>query len=172
LEKATWYPKNTACSFGPNFRNVDPKLTKLWYMFTPIDLSKDGVQEYELVAGNVYVIGKVYVTVAGDDVTVEYKTVYGKYGNIFTKKEYLNFFTDLASVKTVVPEEIGDSKFAFGKKFSIANDLGGDKNVLMFVRNVVTFRDYVTDHVKLTRFWPNIKWRNEKRDAMLAIMDK
>lgn len=172
LEKATWYPENTVCSFGPNFRKVDPKLTKLWYMFTPIDLSKDGTQEFELVAGNVYVIGKVFVTVAGDEVTVTYKTTYGKYGHIYMKSEYLNFFPDLASVSTVVPEEIGVSNYAFGQKFSIANDLGGDTNVLMFIRNVATFRDYVTDYAKLTRFWPNIDWRVEKRDAMLAMMDQ
>jgi hypothetical protein len=54
----------------------------------------------------------VFVTVAGDDVTVTYKTVYGKYGHIYMKSEYLNFFTDLASVSTVVPEEIGEKHIA------------------------------------------------------------
>ena len=165
-----WYPNNTVCSFGPQFRDIDPNLTKLWYMFTPIDLSRDGTQTFELIGGNVYVLGHVFVTVNGDSVTVTYETVKGKYGHIYMKSEYLNFFKDLASVTTVVPEEIGEG-FKFGQTISIQNDLDGDTNVLMFVRNVATFRNFVDHDTLLRRYYKNHPSRVKLREAMLDLMD-
>lgn len=169
-KKYTWYPNNTVCSFGPQFRDVNPSLTDLWYMFTPIDLSKDGMQTFELIGGNTYVLGTVNVIVSGDKVTVNYNTAKGKYGHIYVKSEYLNFFPDLASVNTVLPEEIGEG-YSFGKEISISKDLKGDTNVLMFIRNVATFRDYVTDDAKLRRYYKNYPSRKVLRDKMLAMMD-
>ncbi len=171
LEKEiVWYPNNTVCSFGPQFRDIDPGLTDLWYMFTPVDVSHDGTQTFELVGGSVYVLGQVSVTVAGDSVTVNYSTIKGKHGNIYMKSEYLNFFPDLASVKTVVPGELGEG-FRFGQTISIQKDLGGDTNVLMFVRNVATFCNFADKDTLLRRFYKNLPGRVELRDAMLAMMD-
>jgi hypothetical protein len=80
------------------------------------------------------------------------------------------FFPDLASVNTVLPEEIGEG-YSFGKEISISKDLKGDTNVLMFIRNVATFRDYVTDDAKLRRYYKNYPSRKVLRDEMLAMMD-
>lgn len=168
--RIVWYPNNTVCSFGPQFRDIDPAMTDLWYMFTPIDLSKDGTQTFELIAGNMYVLGQAAVTVSGDSVTVTYATVKGKNGHVYMKSEYLNFFPDLQSVTTVVPEEIGPG-FAFGKPISIEKDLKGDTNVLMFIRNVATFRNYVTNDTILRRYYKNYPSRKELRDEMLGLMD-
>ncbi len=165
-----WYPNNTVCSFGPQFREVDPGLTDLWYMFTPVDLSRDGTQTFELVGGSVYVLGTVSVTVSGDSVTVTYSTVKGENGHIYTKSEYLNIFKDFKSVTTVVPEELGEG-FRFGQEISIQKDLGGDTNVLMFVRNVATFRNFVTEKILLRRYYNNYPGRVKLRDAMLKMMD-
>ena len=169
-KEIVWYPDNTVCSFGPQFRDAAPGLTDLWYMFTPVDLSRDGTQTFELVGGNMYVLGQVSLTVAGDSVTVNYSTVKGKNGHIYMKSEYLNFFRDLKSVTTVVPEELGEG-FRFGEAISIQKDLGADKNVLMFVRNVATFRNFVTDEILLRRFYKNYPSRVTIRDAMLELMD-
>jgi hypothetical protein len=170
-KEIVWYPNNTVCSFGPQFRDVDPSLTDLWYMFTPVDLSHDGTQTFELVGGNMYVLGQVSLTVAGDSVTVTYNTVKGKNGHIYTKSEYLNFFKDFNSVTTVVPEELGEG-FRFGEAISIQKDLGGDTNVLMFIRNVATFRNFVTNDILLKRFYKNYPSRVTLRNAMLELMDK
>jgi hypothetical protein len=169
-QEIIWYPNNTVCSFGPQFRDAKPGLTDLWYMFTPVDLSHDGTQTFELVGGNMYVLGQAAITVSGDSVTVNYSTVKGKYGHIYVKSEYLNFFPDLDSVKTVVPEENGEG-FRFGQTISIQKDLGGDTNVLMFIRNVATYRNLVDDSTLLRRFYKNLPGRVQLRDEMLAMMD-
>ena len=117
-----------------------------------------------------YVLGQAAVTVSGDSVTVAYATVKGKNGHVYMKNEYLNFFPDLQSVTTVVPEEIGPG-FAFGKTISIGKDLKGDTNVLMFIRNVATFRNYVTNDTILRRYYKNYPNRKELREEMLGKMD-
>ena len=172
VEKATWYPNNTACSFGPAFRDVRPALTDKWYLFTPIDLTKQGRQTFEYVASNMYVIGEVYVDVNGDAVRVTYHNYYADQGgNTETLTEFFTFFPDLKSVKDVNPETMDDLGFRFGQEISIAEDLDGDTNVLLFVRNQVTYCDYVTNSHKLTRFWPNLPERKALRQQMQAMMD-
>lgn len=172
VEKGTWYPENTACSFGPAFRDVRPALTSKWYLFTPIDLTVQGRQTFEYIASNLYLIGEVYVDVYGDSVRVTYHNFYDGYGgNTQTLTEFFTFFHDLKSVANVEPETMGDPGFLFGQEISIQEDLDGDTNVLLFIRNRVTYRDYVTDSHKLTRFWPNLKERRDLRSQMLAMMD-
>ena len=168
--KTSWYPQNTLCSFGPQFRDIDSGLTDKWYMFTPVNLSQDGTQTFELIASNMYVIGSVQVVVSGDSVTVTYTTAQGRYGHVYMKSEYLNFFPDLKSVTTVEPEKLG-SGFTFGQAISIQNDLGGDNNVLMFIRNVATYRNSVRNGVSLTRYYKTDAKHTALRDAMLALMD-
>ncbi len=173
VEKGTWYSNNTACSFGPAFRDVRPSLTDKWYTFTPVDLSKQGRQTFEYVASNKYVIGEVFVDVAGDEVTVNYHNFYdAQDGQTKTLTEYVTFYRDLASVKNVNPETTDQLGFRFGQTLSIANDLEGDTNVLLYIRNEVTYCDYVNYSHKLTRFWPNLPERKALREQMLAIMDK
>ena len=173
VEKGTWYSNNTACSFGPAFRDVVPGLTDKWYLFTPIDLTRQGRQTFEYVASNMYLIGEVYVDVNGDNVQVTYYNFYDdKGGNTETLTEYFTFFPDIDSVTDVKPETMDDLGFRFGQNISIAEDLNGDTNVLLFVRNRVTYRDYVTDSHKLTRFWPNLSERKALRQQMMAMMDR
>jgi len=173
VEKGTWYPKNTACSFGPAFRDVRPSLTDKWYTFTPVDLSRQGRQTFEYVASNVYITGEVHVDVAGDSVTVTYHNFYeDKEGSTKTLTEFLTFFHDLKSVSNVEPETMQELGYRFGEPISIEKDLAGDTNVLLFIRNQVTYCDYVTNTHKLTRFWPNLPERKALREQMQAMMDK
>ncbi len=173
VEQGVWYPENTACSFGPAFRDVRPALTSKWYLFTPIDLTIQGRQTFEYIASNLYLIGEVYVDVYGDSVRVTYHNFYDGYGgNTTTLTEFYTFFHDLKSVTNVEPETMGDPGFCFGQEISIAEDLDGDTNVLLFVRNRVTYRDYVTDSHKLTRFWPNLKERRDLRNQMMDMMNR
>ena len=169
VEKGTWYSDNTACSFGPYFREERPRLTDKWYTFTPVDLSKQGRQTFEYIASNMYLIGEVYVDVNGDRVSVSYENFYAdKGGNTKTLSEYFTFFHDLDAVTDVNPETMQDPGFRFGQSISIEKDLAGDTDVLLFVRNRVTYRDYVNGSHKLTRFWPNLPERVALRDQMRA----
>lgn len=161
--EGVYYANNTVCSFGPHFRNLTPDLTKKWYMFTALDLSQNGVQEYELVAGNMFVVGRVYVTVDGDNVTVSYK--YNN-GEIYNHGDFFTIFPDYKSVTTVEPSEI-ENAMEYDKTYSIANDLNGDKEVLLFICNVVTFRD---DNPSIVRFWENIPERKALRESMLEAI--
>ena len=173
VEKGTWYPKNTACSFGPAFRDVRPSLTDKWYTFTPVDLTRQGRQTFEYVASNVNVLGEVYVDVAGDSVTVTYRNFHEEERECNTKtlSEFLTFFHDLKSVADVEPETMDDLGFRFGDTISIEKDLEGDTNVLLFIRNQVTYCNYTDNIHKLTRFWPNLPERKALREQMLAMMD-
>jgi len=164
IPKATYYPHNTVCSFGPHFRDVTPSLTDDWYMFTALDLSQNGVQTYEMVAGNVFIVGTVTITVDGDEVTVHYEYVNDK---IMEEDSFFTFFNDYDSITTVNPNEL--ATWEYDKTYSIANDLGGDTSVLLFTCNEVTFRD---DNPGIVRFWENIEWRKALRDQMLTMIGK
>ena len=172
IEKGTWYYNNTACAFGPAFRDVNPALTDKWYTFAPVDLTVQGRQEFEYIASNRYVIGRVYLFVDGDSVTVTYRNDYdGKGGRTQTKEEFFTFFPDLSSVTQVEPEMLTKQAFAFGVPLSIEKDLGGDTRVLLYVRNRVTYCDHVTDTQTLRRYWPNLPERKELRESMLRLME-
>lgn len=159
---APWMWQNTVCSFGPHFRNIDPELTDKWYMFSAIDLSQDGVQTYELVAGGRYKIGNVTITVNGDEVTVDYDYFNDLY--IYNQGEFFTFFPDFDSITTVDPAEL--TAMEYGKTYSIANDLNGDTNVLLYICNMVNFQ---TDIDGIERFYENIPWRKELRQSMLEL---
>ena len=178
VEKSTWYSNNTACSFGPAFKSdeiqrIKPGITDKWYLFTPIDLTIQGRQTFDYIASNTYVIGQVYVDVSGDIVTVTYHNYYAQAsGNTETVSEFFTFFPDIFGVTEVEPEDMLDKGYAFGQPISINNDLNGDTNVLLFVRNRVTYCDYVNSTHKLERYWPNLPERITLRNNMLDMMDK
>ncbi len=172
------YSNNTATSFGPHFRDVTPGLTKLWYMFTPLNLSVQGRQTYELVGSNMYVIGEVYVDVYGDTVTVTYHNYYdGKGGNTNTRQEFLGIYNSYNDVQ--LPNDVPvksyinpPTKFYFGVPFSIQYDLGGDTNVIMLVRNVVDYWRFPRpENTEFRRFWENNAERKALRESMLNFMD-
>lgn len=160
----SYYPHNTVCTFGPHFRDVSPELTDKWYMFTPVDLSQDGMQTHILVGGGAYIIGYLNIYVSGDSVTVYYQ--YFNDG-IQAEQEFFTFFHDYASITTVTPEEI-DPLFSYGTPISIANDLNGDTTLILFARNVVTFRN---DNPLIIRFWENTPDFKAQREQMLTLLD-
>jgi len=166
-----YYPRNTVSSFGPQFRVIDPKLTKQWYMFTPIDLSQQGRQVFTLVASNMYEVGEVYVDVYGDMVSVTYRYFYdGETDKVKRVDDFLHFFPDFNAVTDVDPANI-KSPFAFGQPFSISGQLGGDTNVLMFVRNRLSYYRFPMPTVQFARNYPKSEPRMAERGYMLGMMD-
>lgn len=166
------FPRNNVCSFGPQFRVLAPQLTKDWYMFTPIDLSLQGRQTFELVGGNMYNVGELYVDVYGDTVNVTYKYHFldEAHNKLKPLSEYLYFFPSFDAVKSTKPED-NPSPFAFGLPFSIANQLGGDTNVLMFVRNQESFYRFPAPKVEMRRNYPSNEVNRALRQQMLDLMD-
>lgn len=122
-----------ACSIGPHFRDVSD-VTDKWYMFTPIDLSVDGIQTFDLIGGDMHVIGQVNVLVENGEVTVTYELA-NKW--IKVKSEFLTFFGSLDDVNTVDSIEL--TGYAFGEPVSIADELGGDTKVLLYIHNGVVY---------------------------------
>ena len=64
---------NNIRSVGPRFRDITPELTDKWFRFTPVDLSQDGLQMFDMISGDHYLVGTVAVLVEGDKVKVSYK---------------------------------------------------------------------------------------------------
>ena len=168
----SYLPNNTVSSFGPQFRVVNPRYTKKWYMFTPIDLSVQGRQAFTLVASNMYEVGEVYVDVFGDTVNVSYTYYYAsdEYTKMEPRKEFITFYNDFAQALNH-DLDTGETRFAFGRPFSIANQLDGDTNVLMFIRNNLTYYHFPTPTAQLIRNYPNSDARKAERGGMLALMD-
>lgn len=167
----SYLPRNTVSSFGPQFRVISPDYTKKWYMFTPIDLSKQGRQTFTLVGSNMYEVGEVYVDAYDDTVNVSYSYYYqGESKKIEPVKDFITFYKDYAEALQNDPDTT-NTAFAFNQPFSIANQLGGDKNVLMFIRNNLTYYRYPMPTVGLRRNYPNSGARQNERGGMLALMD-
>lgn len=139
--QVSWYPHNTVCVAGVEFRDVRPELTNKWYNFAAIDLSEDGVQVFDLVASNMYVIGTATVTKTGDEVTVDWALSHQGTtdGNFQLENEFLTIFSDLDAVTEVEPSKFEGVTYEFGKPISIANDLNGDTNVLLYICNQATY---------------------------------
>ncbi len=138
------WPNNTACSLGPRFRDEDPALTDKWYMYTPVDLTQDGVKTYPLIASNVYIIGSVSVTVEDGNATVAYTLATKK---IKVKEEFLTFLPGLEGLDTVEPEEMADRGFKLNEPFPVNEKLKDAGGTLMFLRLVIDY-DIYADGVK------------------------
>ena len=133
---------NNIRSVGPRFCDITPELTDKWFRFTPVDLSQDGLQMFDMISGDHYLVGTVAVLVKGDKVKVSYKY---SIPNVTEKDEYtyFTFFPDYDSVTTVEPERI-ENRFEYDVEYSIANDLGGDTDVLLYMCNKAMHTDEYT----------------------------
>lgn len=133
---------NNIRSVGPRFCDISPELTDKWFRFTPVDLSQDGLQMFDMISGDHYLVGTVAVLVKGDKVKVSYKY---SIPNVTEKDEYtyFTFFPDYDSVTTVEPEKI-ENRFEYDVEYSIANDLGGDTDVLLYMCNKAMHTDEYT----------------------------
>ena len=160
------YDQNTICSFGPQFREVSPRMTDLWYMFTPLDLSREGTQTFDLIAGNMFVVGKVTVTVKNGRFQVDYQYNNSKFE---IGREYFNIFLDYDSIEEDNLENLhAQKRFSYGRAYSIADKLEGDTDVILFVCNTATFQK--TSGV--TKYYSNNPDRVDMRETMLDMIGK
>ncbi len=134
------YFHNTACVKGIRFRDIDANITDKWYMFAPIDLSVDGEQVFDLVAGNMHTIGTVRVLVKEGTVTITYDLANAR--EITVKSEFVTLLPSIADAANADIEKM--TQFVFGEPISIADDLGGDTKVLLYVLNNVVYEESTT----------------------------
>ena len=158
--QGNWYPDNTANVFGPEVEGS-------WQTFAAVDLSVQGEQTFDLVAAGSWKIGTVTVTVDGDTVTVDYYmtedvNTRDEWDVINVDAEYVNIFADAASI-----DMNAESAFAFGEPISIANDLGGDTIVCLYIKNQVDYPDFSP---YVSRFWPNAPVNKAIVEAMNALL--
>lgn len=130
---------NTACALGQRFRDTDPALTDKWYMFTPVDLSAEGVQSFPLIAANMHYIGDVQVTVQGGSANIGYTLNSGK---IKVKEEFLTFFSGLDAVTTVLPEEMPEPGVTMRVDIPVKDILGESAKGLLYLRLVIDYDIY------------------------------
>lgn len=130
------YKDNTMCVVGLPLRELYPNLTDKWYHILPVDLTQEGVFQYQLAAGNMYYIGICEVTIGDGKVTVDYGVPYGQ---IDIGRQCLAWFTDISEI---TPEFLDDprSSFRFGTPVDIQEDLQGKDTALLFICNRVTYR--------------------------------
>ena len=165
VPKEKIYYNNTVCAFGPQIREVSPNLTREWYMFTPIDLSQEGTQRFELIGGGMYVVGEVLVTVKDGRVTVEYEYASR---DIEAGRDYFTFFPDLESIKRTDMDHF-QKRYLYGKSYSIEEKLGGDTDVILFVCNTATFEKTSRG---VSRYYETNEEREQLRDQMLDMIGK
>jgi len=130
----------TLCSEGIRFRDLENPVTDYWYMFTPIDLSVDGEQTYDLIAGNIHKIGTVTVLVKEGTVTVTYKLINRR--DIMVFEEFMTFLPTLADVTELDFENM--TGYEYGEAISIQEQLGGDTKVLLVMRNLATYTEGIS----------------------------
>ncbi|MBQ8201144.1 MAG: hypothetical protein IJZ74_05190 [Clostridia bacterium] len=160
LSTKAWYPDNTACVFGP-------QMADSWKTYAVVDLTVEGTQELKLVGAGAWELGKVFVTVAGDEVTVDYLmhedvVTTDVNDDINVDAEYVNVYADVESMDIKA-----ESTFAFGTPFSIANDLAGDTTVVLYVQLQV---DYPSHSPFVYRFWPNMPANKAIVEAMNGLL--
>ncbi len=147
-----FFPHNTMGVSGLSLRDLYPSLTRKWYNVAPVDLTKDGQYTFPLVASNMYLVGEVTVTVAGDEVTVAYVTVNDK-DSFIVEDETLMLFT---SVDQITADFLNApaSDMAFGVPVSRSADLNNADTALLFVCNHVSYAVPFWNGLILQRYWP------------------
>jgi hypothetical protein len=116
----------------------------------------------------------VYVDVNQDTVIVSYILFDEGMSGFTTERisEFITFYNSYADVGIVEPEDMPEpSIYAFNQPISILNHFGGDTNVLMFIRNRITYFRFPTPRTEYTRFWENKDEYKSRRENMLLFMD-
>ena len=130
---ATMMNQNTAGVEGLYLREYDLAVTD-WYMFAPIDLTKDGVSTYRLIASNMLVIGTVIARVENGALTVSYELADDTLS--FTD-EFITFLSDPSEASATGYERM--KNYAFEVPVSIADELGGADTCCMLIINHLNY---------------------------------
>ncbi len=155
------YNLNTACSEGFCFRDLFR--VREWYMFTPLDVSRDGVYPLRFIASNMYQIGTVYVTVKGGQICVTYQLADP---SLKFSDEFITFLPGLEAFRGADPAHYRN--YAFGIWYDL-DDLGcGDGLAFLFIRNRI---NYEKDTPGLVMFGTEQPTHKETLRRLLWMLD-
>ncbi len=151
---------------GPLFLSFDPDLTKKMLMFTPMDLSVDGITTIPLIGNEKQVVGEAKVTVQSGMVIVTYLVVNGV--RVDERNEFFTFFPDIRTVPSVEPRKLQDVKLKFGIPYNISSWLNSDPKVLLYINSPVSYNKNLAG---LTAFSFQDEGYLERMMASLPLMD-
>ena len=130
---------NTACIDGPHFRDSIPEVTDKWYSYAVIDLEKEGVTEYPLIASNQYRIGSVFVTVSKSDLMVRYQFSIRKYE---LREEFLAFFSTLDNIRTLDIEKLKADTLIFNQPTALSELPQENGKTILFMRLLLNYDSF------------------------------
>jgi hypothetical protein len=131
-------PNNTVCAFGPRLRDSStilyPNVTDLWYMYTPFSVQaiKDAPGskvEYELVASNTDIVGKVTLSIVDDELTVDYTLASNTIKITYEFFTILNQITDLNKYE---PEDLRSLALQRREPMNIQEYFGDDDQLVLY----------------------------------------
>ncbi len=162
-----WYTSNTITLAGLRLQEADASLPDKWYNMVPVDLTVQGRQVYDLVITDANFIGKCYVDVAGDEVTVSYD-LFLQLG-IDVKTHYGRWFVRLGDITKSSIEAV-DEPIPFGEPMSISEDLGGADVAMLFIRSKATYRQPFADGSMLSAYFRNKPdWKAFREELKLLV---
>ena len=130
---------NTACIDGPHFRDSIPKVKDKWYSYAVIDLEKEGVTEYPLIASNQYRIGSVFVTVSKSDLMVRYQFSIRKYE---LREEFLTFFSTIDNIRTLDIEKLKADTLIFNQPTALSELPQENGKTILFMRLLLNYDSF------------------------------
>lgn len=151
-------------SEGPLFIMFRDNLTKGYEMFTPMDLSLEGVYVFPLVSNAMHTVGEVTVTVKKGFVTVHPQMFSG----VKMRNGILTFFADIQSVKTIKPKKLYKADMPFDVPIDVIGRLGGDAKVLMYINCPVNYKGDSPYIKSFSMSDPNYL---ERMYALIELMD-
>ena len=126
--------KDTLCAFGLRLKDVgsylDPSYST-WYMFTPFDASVEGMQTYELVVNDAYIVGTGTLTILNGEISFSYTL---NTPGVQIEEEFFTIVNKMTNLHEYEPEEL-ISKYALktNTPYSISQQFGGDTNLVLYM---------------------------------------
>ena len=133
-----YYNNNTVCVRGFYLRELNNRPTDKWYMVVTLDISRDGRQVFDLIAGKCLVIGNVEAVIRGDGLMLTYHYLDG----VKPHSEMLMLFPSIEDIAELEPGSLL-SAYHFAEAISIKKDLQGLAGVFLCVNNSVSFTSEV-----------------------------
>lgn len=130
---------NIACVGGPRFRDSKPGITDRWYSYAVLDLKKEGVTEYPLVASGRYRIGAVLVNIHQGQLTLSLRFDITKYR---VREQALIFFPDLSAVRSQDIEQTVAGEYGFDKELALAQLPQSEGKTLLFIRLLLDYNEF------------------------------
>ena len=160
------FNNNTLCAFGPRLRDVNlyPYDTDLWYMFTPIDVSQDGQQTFDMVVSNTYIVGTLTITVKEGFLTVDYKL---NGNSIDVTTEFFTILHQIDDIHQYEPEQLMAYRMNVKQPINLAEHFGDDRNLVLYFCSRCDYQ-YNSRFIRLNYDSPT---HQAIVHSMLSIMD-